>query len=280
MTKDAEKIQDPLNPLRGFLVLDAAVRLLIWGASMTAALWALSALGAMPRIPTGPLNWGTSWGIAKSLIQGIIFFNFAYVLVLILLRAPIPTPKPGEYSMAPGEKLDRQLVWSCLIATLTKARYEAPFPGFLVFHAANVPPLAWLMSPVFGPKSKSCYVTEPNILDPHMVTLGRNVVIGFGSSVAGHYQEHNRVIIKPTIIEDDVLIGAHVAMSGVHLKTGSVIGAGSVVIPGSVVGRYEYWSGNPARRRSYLRKEESPPASDQNRDHQGAADAQADAPST
>jgi acetyltransferase-like isoleucine patch superfamily enzyme len=114
---------------------------------------------------------------------------------------------------------------------------------------ANLPPLKWLMDSIFGPKSKSCYVTDPCILDPSHVTIGRNVVIGFGTTLAAHFQEQDAVLIKQTIIEDDVLIGGHCAISGVHIQRGAVIGAGSVVLPGSMIGPGEYWSGNPARRR-------------------------------
>lgn len=92
-------------------------------------------------------------------------------------------------------------------------------------------------------------VIEPGILDPHLVTIGRNVVIGFGSCIAGHFQDRDRVVIRETIIEDDVLIGAMSAMSGVHIKRGAIIGAGSILMPGTVVGEGEFWSGNPARRR-------------------------------
>ncbi|MFQ5430584.1 MAG: DapH/DapD/GlmU-related protein, partial [Phycisphaerae bacterium] len=119
---------------------------------------------------------------------------------------------------------------------------------------ANLPPLCWLMNRVFGPRSQSCYVTDPRIIDPHLVTIGRNVIIGFGSMIAGHHQEQDRVVIQPTVIEDDVLIGGYAAISGAHIKKGAKVGAGSVVLPGSVIGEYEYWSGNPARRRQRLKQ--------------------------
>jgi len=238
-----------MNALRGFLLLDMFVRLMVWSGALALTLAVFAALDAWPGSDLRGMNLSAAWDWSQKLVHMILLFNLFYVLILIVLRLPIPRPKPGRYATAPGQPLDRQLIWSCLIATLTKARYEPPFPGFLVFHIANLPPLCWLMSPIFGPKSRSCYIAEPTILDPHQVTIGRNVVIGFGTTLAGHYQEKDHIVIKPTIIEDDVLIGAHSALSGVHVKKGASIGAGSIVLPGSVVGPGEHWSGNPARRR-------------------------------
>ncbi len=240
---------DAIHGLRGFLVLDAFVRLFIWAASMAFCAALFTHYGLWPSETIIGANLPTAWAWAGTLVKWIIAYNSIYVLMLIVLRLPIPTPREGRYSLKPGKIPSIQLVWSCLIATLTKARFEAPFPAFLVFHMANLPPLSWLMSMIFGPRSKSCYVTDPRIIDPHLVSVGRNVVIGINAIIAAHYQEKDAVIIKRTIIEDDVIIGASVLMSGAHIKRGATIGAGAVVLPGTVVGENEHWAGNPARRR-------------------------------
>lgn len=240
---------DTLNALRGFVFLDLAVRLAVYLLALTAALTTLLAIKTWPvKLETGA-SFSAAWEWSAFVGIGILLFNLFYVALLVFFRLPIPQPKPGEYTLVPGKIPAPAMIWSCLIATLTKARYEAPFPGFLVFHISNLPPLCWLMSRIFGPRSKSCYVTDPGILDPHLVTIGRNVVIGFGSCIAGHFQDRDRVVIRESIIEDDVLIGAMSAMSGVHIKRGAIIGAGSILMPGTVVGEGEFWSGNPARRR-------------------------------
>lgn len=254
MAHDANKI-DPKNALRGFLVLDILVRLSIYGGSLVATLMTMTGFRIWPDSDFSRTGFQDAWEWATAITIAVILFNAFYVLCLVLFRLPIPQPKPGRYSLKPGQPLNINLVWSCLIATLTKARHEPPFPAFLVFQVANIPPFCWLMGPIFGPKSASCYVAEPTIIDPHLVTIGRNVVIGFGTTIAGHYQEQNEIVIQPTIIEDDVLIGAHSALSGAHVKRGAMIGAGSVVMPGTVIGPNEYWSGNPARRRKYLTPE-------------------------
>jgi hypothetical protein len=246
--------------LQLFILLDAFVRLMIWASSLafTAAIY--TALDRWPKVNIVGAHLPAAWLWTQTFTQIVLTFNTIYILHIIVLRLLIPTPRNGRYDIGPGKPTDRQLVWSALIATLTKARYEPPFPGFLVFHMANLPPLRWLMGPIFGPRSKSCYVIDPTILDPHNVTIGRNVVIGFGTTIAAHYQERDSVYIHPTIIEDDVLIGGHCAVAGAHIQRGAVIGAGSIVLPGSVIGPGEYWSGNPARRRREAPTAEQLPA--------------------
>jgi carbonic anhydrase/acetyltransferase-like protein (isoleucine patch superfamily) len=234
--------------LRGFVSLDALVRLLLWCGAFTAATAILARFGAWPADSLGDASLAQAWHWAWRLAAWILLFNYAYVLELIVLRLPIPTPREGRYPIT-RRRPPLPVLWSCLIAVLTKARYEAPFPGFLVFHVANLPPLSWLMGPIFGPRSRSCYVTDPRIIDPHFVTIGRNVVIGIGATVAGHYQDRDAVVLRRTVIEDDVVIGGHAAVGGgVHLQRGAVIGAGAIVLPETVVGPNEYWSGVPARR--------------------------------
>ncbi len=239
---------DQRSGLRWFLVLDLFTRLFIWCVAMFLAAAAFSALRIWPLGSPLAADLPQVWRWAVATGRFVILFNLVYVAELVVLRLPIPTPHEGRYdtrSRIPG----RQVLWSCLLAVLTKARYEAPFPGFLVFHFANLPPLVWLMGPVFGPRSRSAYVTDPHVLDPHLVTLGRNVVIGFNATVAGHYQERDAVIFRRTVIEDDVLVGGHaVIFGGVHIRSGSMIGAGAVVLPGTTVGPNEFWAGVPARK--------------------------------
>lgn len=243
----ASKPFDQIHGLQGFVALDALARLTIWSVGLIVATVLTTMWRGWPE--AGPLtrDWGVAWAWSQRIGTWVILFNNAYVLELILLRALIPTPKEGVYQL--GKRPDRQLVWAVFVSVLTKARYEAPFPGFLVFHASNLPPISWLFGAVFGPKSKSCYVVDPKIIDPYMVTIGRNVTIGFEAMITGHVQERDRVTIARTVIEDDVLVGGgSIVTGGVHIKRGSVIGAASLVMPGTVIGPNEFWAGTPARK--------------------------------
>jgi acetyltransferase-like isoleucine patch superfamily enzyme len=234
--------------LRGSLALDLFVRLTIWAGALALGTAAFDAINVWPKGGLTRPNLPTAilWAVLAS--WWVLLFNLIYVAELVVLRLIIPTPREGRYVKGKaGQKW--QLLLASLGTALNKARYQAPFPGFVVFHIANLPPMCWLMGPVFGPRSRSCYAMEPNILDPQFVELGRNVVIGFNATVAGHYQEREAWVIKRTVIADDVVIGGHaVIYGGVRIGAGAVIGAGAIVLPNTVVGPNEFWAGIPAKK--------------------------------
>ena len=95
-----------------------------------------------------------------------------------------------------------------------------------------------------------------NALISSKVTIGNDVMMGPDCIIltSNHGMDRKDVPMwqqpsskpKPVVIDDDVWIGARVIiLPGVHIGSGSVIGAGSVVTkdvaPGSIVG------GNPAK---------------------------------
>jgi hypothetical protein len=249
MNAAAAQPRDSKLCLQALLLLDIVVRLFIWSSALGVAVATMTALHAWPErgLVNADLRLAHLWG--QKLVHLILLFNLYYVAILVVLRLPIPTPKEGSYSMAPGAPLDRNLIFASLIAMLTKARYHAPFPGFLVFHVANLPPMRWFMNPVFGPKSRSCYILDPTIGDPHLTEIGRNVVFGFNSSVTAHTQQRDSIVIKKVVIGDDVLIGANaVIFSGCRIGRGAVVLSGAVVPPDTTIGDYEVWGGLPARK--------------------------------
>lgn len=240
--------RDLTTGLRLLLLLDVAVRLFIWSTALGLTLWIMSHISPPPPL-TASMSFENSIRWGGTAVRFALLYNGVYLVLLLLLRLITPTPREGRYPVG-GSRLDRQLVYASVLSCLTKARMQAPFPAFLVFQLSNLPPLRWVFGPIFGPRSRSCFVLDPNILDPHLVTLGRNVTIGFGTTIAGHYQERNAVVFARTTIEDDVLIGAHCAIpGGVRIGRGAILAPGSLVVPGTVIGAGEFWYGYPARRR-------------------------------
>lgn len=84
------------------------------------------------------------------------------------------------------------------------------------------------------------------------VKIGKRVMIASHTAISSITHDHRSkemsktVVAKPIIIEDDVWIGAHVVIvPGVTIKTGAVIGAGSVVLHD--VEAYNIVAGVPAR---------------------------------
>lgn len=245
--------------LWGFLLLDLWFRLALWSLSLALTTALFSALQAWPAGNPFTDGFGVALLWARRLGQWVIVFNLVYLLGLLLVRLLIPTPREGTYAVRPSGMPDRQLIWASLLGVLTKARYQAPFPGFLVFHLANLPPLCWLVGAIFGPKSRSCYVTEPEILDPSLVEIGRNAIIGYAVRIVCHIQESDKVTIRRTVIEDDVLVGGEASiLAGVRLRKGCVIGARSLVLPNTTVGPYEFWAGVPAKKIGMVSGHEEP----------------------
>ncbi|MBK8268149.1 MAG: hypothetical protein IPK83_07500 [Planctomycetes bacterium] len=249
MTDHTTKTVDPINGLRAFLALDAVVRLALWAGSLSLTTACITWLGDWPTTSLVRADFRTAFQWFGTFTQFAFLFNVWYVLLLIVLRLPIPTPKQGKYSLKPGKPPDRQLVWACFIASLTKARYEPPFPGFLVHHVASLPPFCWVYNAVFGPKTKSCNVTDVRFLDPFGIEVGKNVVFGLGAIISAHAQGRDDITIRKTVIEDNVIFGGNVMVyDGCTIKQGAVILGGAALKSNTVVGENEVWGGIPAKK--------------------------------
>lgn len=244
---------DPMPGLRWFLVMDGGWRTFIWAWAGTLTLAIVFRYRLWPEFPGIDAvldRWGHyTWKYANVTVGWVVLYNIVYVLLLAVQRVVIKTPKEGRYRLEPGKIPNWNIVSSCFIAVLTKARYHAPFPGFLVFNIANIPPFVWIMGRVFGPRSRSCYIIDPLLLDPHLTTIGRNVTFGYGTIVAAHSQERDTIIIRKTVIEDDVLFGGNVIVyGGCTIKRGAVVLGGAVVPPFTTIGENELWGGLPAKK--------------------------------
>lgn len=244
----AAPVADSRRMLEAFLLVDGAVRLLIWSGAVVLTCLAFRGLGLWPRAASGPLA-EPAWTWLIWISAWIALFNLVYVGILVLLRLLIPTPREGEYPLVCRGAVDRQVLWQCLLAILTKARHQAPFPGFLVHTVASLPPLRGLVDHTLGPRSRSCNVVDPLIMDPHLVTIGRNVVIGYGAVFTAHVQGRDTLALRRIVVEDDVVIGGTAQiLAGARIGAGAVIGAGAIVLPGTVVGANEFWAGVPAKK--------------------------------
>lgn len=238
---------DRRGGVRLLLLLDLGLLLTVWcwAALLSTVLTARSGLPPS-QLPTqfDPLAL-VRW--AGTLALWLVLFNVLYLLGLLLLRMLLPSPREGAY--ATRGRLDGRLLVCLFISVLTNARLRPPFPGFLVHHLANLPPLAWLVQRIAGPRSGSAFFTAPTILDPDLVEIGRNVVIGYGAILSAHTQTHERYEVKRTVIEDDVVIGGNaILFAGVRIGRGAMIGAGAVVPPDTRIGAGEFWAGVPARK--------------------------------
>lgn len=249
MSNTSPKPADPSGALRAYMFLDGLVRLFLWVSSLALTVAFFTALGLWPEGSLIGADLATAWSWGVRLALAVVVYNVVYVAHLVILRAPLPTPKEGYYPLGRGVEVGPQLLWAALSSTLLRAKYEPPFPGFLVSHLINLPPLHWLVNRIVGPKSRSCFVLNPLIPDPSHTEFGRNVTIGNMTSVIAHVHNRDGITLKKTVVEDDVMIGAHALIyCGCTIKRGAVVYGGSVVRPDTVIGENEAWGGVPARK--------------------------------
>lgn len=251
-TKNPKAVASSLG-MQLLLLLDVYVRLTIWAAAMSITLMVMARTHAVRTLSWDSLrSFGGAWDFAQRLTQFILVFNLAYLLVLIAIGCIVPRPRRGFYKLKRIPNLT--LLYAGLRGNLTKARYHAPFPAFLVQQFGNIQPFRWLLGLGIGPRTKTSFFLDPALLDPWAMTIGRNVNIGFGTTISAHVQEFDYVIVDPVVIEDNVMIGAHSAIAcGVHIKRGAYVEPFAVVKPGEVIGEGELWAGRPAKKKGYYR---------------------------
>lgn len=90
------------------------------------------------------------------------------------------------------------------------------------------------------------------------IWIGRYVAVGGGTSIwtsSNQYAPRDKLNIEYRLLEasvgidDDVFVGADCTiLPGCHLLTGSVLGAKSLLLLGTIVPSYEIWGGHPARK--------------------------------
>lgn len=89
------------------------------------------------------------------------------------------------------------------------------------------------------------------IIEPLMVSLGDEVILGEDSLVLGHLITKNKLFLGKVVIGNQVTIGAKsIIMPDVIIEDGAVVWAGSLVPRGARIKKNEEWSGVPARKRS------------------------------
>jgi len=236
------------------LVLEIWLRCNIWGLAMALTLLVVARTEMAEIVRTLSWDklhsWRGAWAITEVITKSMVMFSVSYVLVLIAIRLIIPTPRRGVYKLAGGMTWrKRDLFFAGILGILTKARYNAPFPGVFVPHVANIMPFRWLLSLQFGPKSKTSFFVDPQIMDPWGVTIGRNTTVGYGATISAHLHERDSIIIDPVEIEDDAVVGAETGVpAGTRIRRGALLEPYSALKPGLVLEEGELWGGRPARK--------------------------------
>jgi len=160
---------------------------------------------------------------------------FAKILLFFINK--FHKPREGVFLRVPSDKDYRY--WS-LRNTIKRwpiwlaHKFPFPFMDNLCFKA-------------FGVKTKFSNSLFEAWIDCEFVEFGKNVVVGQASVIQSACIIGNLLIIKKTIIEDNVRIGAHsVIMPGSHIKKNSVLSARSMTLVDQVLEEGYIYVGWPA----------------------------------
>ena len=126
---------------------------------------------------------------------------------------------------------------------------------FWLSHRFPFPFLNNICFNIFGVKTKFSNSLFEGWVDTEFIDFGKNVVIGQGSIIQSSLIIGNLLIIKKTVIEDDVRIGSHaIVMPGTHIKKRSVLASNSVTTVNQILDKGFIYVGVPAKvlKRNYF----------------------------
>ncbi len=243
---------------RFLLVLGFSLQLLMMAAGLWPAAWLVLHYAPAARSPG---HW------VLIILGAVIVFNYGYLVALLLLRIMIPRPKEGIYAISPGGSIPGQIIVFMLNALLIKARFEPPWAATFSSVMANTFPLRPLFVRFFGPRTTSTTLGDIIFcLDPHLIEIGHNVQLGFQCTIAAHLFDNRKLIIRKVIIEDNAVIGGQAGLlPGVRVGHHAIIAGRAHVQPNTVIGPYEYWAGDPARKIKTLTSGDQPAVEDSSR---------------
>ncbi|MBD3197940.1 MAG: hypothetical protein GF317_23015 [Candidatus Lokiarchaeota archaeon] len=121
------------------------------------------------------------------------------------------------------------------------------WPLFIV--ATN--PFPWLKNRValrfFGTKIGRNCLCDNSWISSEFVEIGKNVIIGMGSTILSFGIEQEKLILKKIRIADNVIIGAKcVILPGTKIHEGAKLNSHSYTLYDQELKKYQIYSGHPA----------------------------------
>jgi acetyltransferase-like isoleucine patch superfamily enzyme len=169
----------------------------------------------------------------------MVFTSLLFAKILLIIVNAFHKPKEGTFLRHPSDKDYRY--WS-LRSTIKR------WPVWLA-HKFPFPFLDNVCFKAFGVKTTFTNSLFEGWVDCEFIEFGKNVVVGQGSIIQSATIVGNLLIIRKTIIEDNVRIGAHaVVMPGTHIGKNSVLAANSVTIVGQELEDEWIYLGIPAKK--------------------------------
>lgn len=211
----------------GDIVITAGTKLGIFGAAVLGTIWSF------------PFWRGD--GFAGLMIFHVLDVSVA-LLVLAILRRVFDF-KTGTYIQQDHpDVIRRWRLYDFICITNLKFYY---FNGLLPPHLRKV------FHRLLGLRTSlnDLFSIGGLLLESHMITIGRNAVIGLDALVTSIQVTDNSLLLGQVTIGDRVLIGHRaVILPGVTIGESSIVEAMSLVMPGTIIPPFEIWSGIPARK--------------------------------
>ncbi|MFQ5721482.1 MAG: hypothetical protein ACE5GI_03230 [Candidatus Aminicenantales bacterium] len=196
------------------------------------------------------------YGVLPLFSQGFGFFLLALVLCLadfwLLLLSAVVIPGlgwrvlrigySGSHPLLFSEKDVRNWIFSLVIY----------LPAAVILDFFHLYPLKNLQVRLFGAKVGKSVVMGGLVLDPCLLEVGDNTVIGGFSTIAGHAVERGKIFFNKVRIGRNCGVGIRaVILPGACLEDGSMLGAQSLLPKMSVIPAHQTYGGVPARKLDY-----------------------------
>ena len=206
-------------------------------ASFFAMLALILALGiGTTGLVLGRLPLGDFRGVTLVLGGVVICYLYAFLVYRLFLAVfPLQEGELAEGSRAEFAAQVNILFYLMLFNSLIRTHF-LPVPLMRLVYQA--------LGTKFGRNSYSAGV----LLDPPLVEMGDNCIIGHDAVLFCHAIEGRHFALGRIRLGDNVTIGATaVLMSGVEIGDGALVSAGAVVRKGARIGAGEVWGGVPAK---------------------------------
>ncbi len=169
----------------------------------------------------------------------IVFSGIIFAKILLIFVNAVHKPREGVFLRHPADKDYRY--WS-LRNTIKRwpvwLAHRFPFPGVM----DNI------CFKMFSVKTKMSNSLFEGWVDTEFIEFGKDVVVGQGAIVQSAVIIGNLLIIRKTIIDDDVRIGSHaIVMPGTHIGNKCILAANSVTTVGQVLEKGWIYVGIPAK---------------------------------
>ena len=151
----------------------------------------------------------------------LVLFSIVFARVLLGLANALHKPREGTFLR---HKKDKDYRYWCIRNTIKRwsvwLAHKFPFPF-----------LDNICFKMFGVKTKFSNSLFEGWVDTEFIEFGENVVVGQASHIKSSIIMGNLLIIRKTIIEDNVRIGTHsVVMPGTHIKKNAVLSSWSLTL--------------------------------------------------